>query len=245
MSDLIELNHISYSYPNQVKALDSVSLNVAQGDSLALLGANGCGKSTLLKVINGLIAVDSGRYHFDGVSISEKKLKDPRFARSFHKRIGFIFQNSDAQLFCPTVTEEIAFGPEQMGISADEVRKRTEDAMNLLQISELAERAPYQLSGGEKKRVAIAAAVVLNPDVYVLDEPMNNLDPKTRRFLRQFLIQLNHAGKTIICSTHDFDDVEGIFRHAAVFSSDHRLIRIDDYKSVIQDREFLEAQNII
>lgn len=242
---MIDLKTISYSYPNQVKALDRVSLHIERGDSIALLGANGCGKSTLLKVINGLITADSGTFTFDGTVISERKLKDPEFSRRFHKRIGFIFQNSDAQLFCPTVYEEVAFGPQQLGISADEVRKRTEDAIRLLQIDTFADRAPYHLSGGEKKRVAIAAAVVLNPDVYVLDEPMNNLDPKTRRFLRQLLIQLNQAGKTLICSTHDFDAVGGLFRRAAVFSADHRLIRVDDYEKVIHDRALLEAQNII
>lgn len=242
---MIDLKDISYSYPNQVTALKGVSLHVAQGDSVALLGANGCGKSTLLKVINGLIIADSGEFDFDGTAINERKLKDPQFSRRFHKRIGFIFQNSDAQLFCPTVFEEIAFGPQQLGISADKVRKRTEDAMELLQIDKLSGRAPYHLSGGEKKRVAIAAAVVLNPDVYVLDEPMNNLDPKTRRFLRRLLIQLNQAGKTLICATHDFEDAGDIFRRAAVFSADHRLIRVDDYEKIIRDRAFLEVQNII
>ncbi|WP_010632066.1 energy-coupling factor ABC transporter ATP-binding protein [Sporolactobacillus vineae] len=242
---MIELRNISYSYSNQVKALDRISLHVSQGDSVALLGANGCGKSTLLKVINGLITADSGAFDFDGTAVNGRKLKDPQFSRRFHKRIGFIFQNSDAQLFCPTVYEEIAFGPQQLGISGDEARKRTEDAMRLLQISTLADRAPYHLSGGEKKRVAIAAAVVLNPDVYVLDEPMNNLDPKTRRFLRQLLIRLNQAGKTLICATHDFENAGDIFRKAAVFSADHRLIRVDDYEKVIRDRAFLEAQNII
>lgn len=242
---MIELKNISYAYPNQSQALSDVSLRVEQGEAIALIGANGSGKSTLMKLINGLILADSGEYLFHGTAINAKKLKDKKFARQFHKKVGFIFQNPDTQLFCSSVHDEIAFGLNQMGMAESEISQRVKDTMELLQISELSDREPYHLSGGEKKRVAIAAAVALNPEVYVFDEPMNNLDPKTKRFLRQFMIRLNQSGKTIICSTHDFAYVDGIFQQTAVFSASHRLIRVDDYEKVMRDKDFLVEQNII
>lgn len=242
---MIELKNISYTYPDHTPALENISLQIARGESIAFIGPNGSGKSTLMKLISGLIAADEGHYFFNGTEINEKRLKDHLFMKKFHKNTGFIFQNPDTQLFCSSVYEEIAFGPNQMGMDETETARRVNESMNLLRISHLAQRAPYHLSGGEKKRVAIAAAVALNPEVYIFDEPMNNLDPRTKRFLRQFLIKLNQAGKTIICSTHDFVYVDGVFHRAAVLSEAHRVIRVDGYDEVLRDRDFLIDQNII
>lgn len=132
-----------------------------------------------------------------------------------------------------------------MGMMEDEVKKRVEDTLKLLKIEELKNRQPYHLSGGEKKKVAIASVVVLNPEVYVFDEPLNGLDPKTKRFLREFMIAINMAGKTIICSTHDFEYVNGVFKRAIVFSNDHTIIRDGDYEEIMGDTEFLYENNII
>lgn len=242
---MIDLQRVSYSYPDGAPALKDVSLRIGSGEAIALIGPNGSGKSTLLKLIGGLIAADEGRYFFNGTEMTNKRLKDHRLAKAFHKEVGFVFQNPDTQLFCSSVYEEIAFGPIQMGLKEEEVDKRVTDTMNLLGIGGLSACVPYHLSGGEKKRVAIATAVALNPRLYLFDEPMNNLDPKTKRFLRQFMINLVKLGKTIVCSTHDFAYVDGIFKRAAVFSDDHRLIRVDDYERVMADRDFLQAHNII
>lgn len=241
---MIRLENISFKYKNKL-ALNNINIDIEGGDSVAIIGPNGSGKSTLLKLLNGIIFSSSGRYFFYEEEINEGALRDNKFSKSFHKRMGFVFQNSDAQLFCSTVFEEIAFGPMQMGLSNEEVEKRVNGCLRMLNIERLKEEHPYNLSGGEKKRVAIASVLALNPEVLTLDEPMNGIDPKGKKFLRELLVQLNKSGKTIICATHDFEYVEGIFKRALVFSEEHKIIRDDKYENIIKDRDFLEEYNII
>ncbi|WP_315066017.1 ABC transporter ATP-binding protein [uncultured Clostridium sp.] len=242
---MIDINNVSYSYENKVFALKNINLHIEEGEAAALIGVNGSGKSTLMKLINGLITPGSGSYLFAGEEINDKKLQNEQFSKSFHKKIGFVFQNSDVQLFCSNVYDEIAFGPRQMGMDEEEVKKRVEDTLKLLNIEELRSRQPYHLSGGEKKKVSIASVVVLNPDVYIFDEPMNGLDPKTKRFLKEFMININRAGKTILCSTHDFEYVKGVFKRAVVFSNEHTIIRDGVYDEIMNDSNFLYNNNII
>lgn len=244
MDIVIEINNVCYSY-NNVRALENINMNVSSGEAIAFIGPNGSGKSTLIKLINGIISPDSGVYKFDGEEITEKKLQNGKFSKLFHKKIGFVFQNSEAQLFCSNVYDEIAFGPRQMEMDEKDVQQRVDDCMKLLHIEHLRERVPYHLSGGEKKKVCIAAVLVLNPEVIVFDEPMNDLDPKTKRFLKELIIALNKSGKTILCSTHDFEYVGGIFTRAVVLSNDHTIVRDDEYEKVLQDKNFLMENNII
>jgi cobalt/nickel transport system ATP-binding protein len=241
---MIRLRDVSFSYAD-APALAHVDLAIERGEALALIGPNGSGKSTLLKLLNGLVFPDAGTYRFDGEEISHARLKDQHRAKSFHQRIGFLFQNSDVQLFCTSVYDEIAFGPRQMGLSESDIEMRVGDSLALLGIESLASRIPYHLSGGEKRKVALASVLVLNPDVLVLDEPMNGLDPRTKRFLREFLISLRVTGKTVVCATHDFEYVDGVFDHAAVFSMKHDIVRTGPYEEIIGDRDFLKAGNII
>jgi len=241
---MIELHDISFSYMD-APALDHIDLDIEHGEALALIGPNGSGKSTLLKLLNGIVFPDAGTYRFDGGEITRARLKDQSFAKRFHQRIGFLFQNSDAQLFCTSVYDEVAFGPRQMCLDEDEVHRRVSNCLGLLEIETLASRTPYHLSGGEKRKVALSSVLALNPDVLVLDEPMNGLDPKTKHFLRSFLISMRTAGKTIVCATHDFEYVDGIFSRAAVFSSGHGIARIGAYAEIIGDRNFLRANNIV
>ncbi len=241
---MIHLRDVSFSYAD-APALAHIDLVIERGEALALIGPNGSGKSTLLKLLNALVFPQAGAYLFDGEEISHAQLKDQRLAKSFHQRVGFLFQNSDAQLFCTTVYDEIAFGPRQMGLPESEIEKRVNDSMRLLDIEALASRIPYHLSGGEKRKVALASVLVLNPDILVLDEPMNGLDPRTKHFLRDFLISIRASGKTIICATHDFEYVEGVFDRAAVFSMKHEIVRTGVYDEIIGDRDFLRANNII
>src|SRR5581483_6341298 len=168
---------IRYAYLERFLALDGVSLAVRPGEKVALLGANGCGKSTLLKILDGLLFPDSGTFEAFGQPVTEEALEDEQFSMGFRSRVGFIFQNSDAQVFSPTVREEIAFGPLQMGMAPKRAEKRVRDVMQMLGIAHLADRAPFQLSGGEKKRVAIASVLVMNPEVLLFDEPTAALDP--------------------------------------------------------------------
>lgn len=241
---MITLEDVSFSYKDK-PALDRVSLQIAPGESVAVIGPNGSGKSTLLKLLNGIIYPVSGSYIFDGEEITEKRLKDSVASKRFHQRIGFVFQHSDTQLFCSTVYEEVAFGPMQMGLPEQDVKQRVHDCLDLLQIRKLEGDSPYQLSGGEKKKVAIASVLSLNPEILVLDEPMNGIDPKGKKFLRDFMIRLNRSGKTIICATHDFSYVEGIFDRAVVFSEEHGIVRDGPYDEIVGDEFFLTEHNII
>lgn len=241
---MIRLENLQFSYKDKA-ALKDINIKINEGESVALIGPNGCGKSTLLKILNGILIAKKGKYIFDGDEITEKKLNDSKFSKKFHKKIGFIFQNSNAQLFCSTVYDEVAFGPRQMGITEDVVRSRVMDCLELLDIEDLKDREPYNLSGGEKKRVAIASVLSLNPEVLVLDEPLNEIDPKGKRFLRELLIKLNESGKTIICSTHEFGYIKGVFKRGIVFSENHEVIRDDDFSKILDDVEFLEENNIL
>ena len=206
---LIELRDVVFSYAGHT-VVDGVSLQVDRGELVALLGPNGCGKTTIMRLINGLELADAGAYLFDEHVVDAAYLKDSAAAQKFHQRVGFVFQNADAQLFCATVGEEVAFGPAQMGLPADELERRVRDAMGLFQVADLADASPYQLSGGQKKRVALAAVVSMNPDILVLDEPTNGLDILTAKVVTDFLLDLREQGKTIIVSTHIFSLVEKI-----------------------------------
>jgi len=143
------------------------------------------------------------------------------------------------------VYEEVAFGPGQMELAESEIERRVDDALRLLGIESLRQRVPYHLSGGEKRKVALASVLVLNPDVLALDEPMNGFDPRTKHFLRGFLVSMRSAGKTIVCATHDFEYVEGVFDCAAVFSVAHGIVRTGAYDEIVGDREFLRRENIV
>ncbi|UUV17679.1 energy-coupling factor ABC transporter ATP-binding protein [Fusobacteria bacterium ZRK30] len=240
----IKLKNINFKYRNR-KVLQDINLDIKKGESVALIGPNGSGKSTFLKLLNGLVIPNSGEYLFDNEIIDETNLKNNKFSKKFHKKIGFVFQNSETQLFCSSVYEEVAFGPEQMGFKESEIKERVEDCLNLMGVYKLKDEVPYNISGGEKKRVAIASMLAMNPDVITLDEPLNAIDPKCKKFLKKTLIELNQSGKTIICATHDFEYTEGLFDRVIVFSEDHKIIRDEKYDDLIMDRDFLRLHNII
>ncbi len=241
---MIELNSVSYAYAGS-PALTNINLQIKKGEAIALLGPNGCGKSTLLKVINGIVSPDSGVYTFNDQEITAKKMQEPAFAKSFHQKIGFVFQNSDTQLFCPDVYDEVAFGPRQMGMSEDAIDRRVNDCLDLLDIQALRQKSPYHLSGGEQRKVAIACVLALNPDVLVLDEPMNGLDPRTQRWLVNFLIQLNKAGKTLIISTHNLDLVQEISRRAVLFGEEHSIVADLATEKLLAEIELLKRVNLV
>jgi len=199
---LISLDDYCFAY-DDTPVLRHVALEVRAGECVVLMGDNGSGKSTLLKAICGLVFPQRGAYRFDGSEVSERSMRDASFAKRLHARVGFIFQDSDAQLFCPSVADEIAFGPRQMGLSEAEVSRRVDDTLALLDIEALRDRAPWTLSGGEKKRVAIACVLSMNPDAYCFDEPLAGLDSKTQTWLTGFLKRLKAAGKTLVIATHD------------------------------------------
>ena len=222
MTPLFSLDNVCFAYEGHI-ALRYITLDVARGETVVLQGSNGCGKSTLLKLLNGLVYAEEGTYKFDGDVIDEKSLKDNVFSKQFHQRVGFIFQNSDVQLFCGNVEEEISFGPRQMGLSEEEVKRRTDDVIALLGIEDLRERAPYHLSGGEKRKVAIACILSMNPEALVLDEPLAGLDRKTQEWLVEFLLDLKKAGKTLIVSTHNDELAHTLADRLVVIGDDHSI----------------------
>ena len=199
---MIELKDVCFAY-GQRAVLRHINLTIHQGETIVLQGPNGCGKSTLIRILNGLSYANQGDYIFEGQKIDEKSMRNDIFSKSFHQRIGYVFQNPDVQLFCSSVEEEIAFAPMQMELEKGEVEKRVEDCLNLLGIQELRNQPPYYLSTGEKKKVAIASILAMNPKVFVLDEPLSGLDIETQEWLTQFLLQLKRSGKTMIIATHN------------------------------------------
>jgi len=249
MNDAIfDLRNVSYSYVGKINALMEIDLKVSQGEQVCIMGANGSGKSTLLAIIDGLVFPTSGEYYAFGQPVTEDvfdSIKDNEFRYYFRKKVGFVFQNSDVQLFSPTVFEEIAFGPLQLDLSKEEVRSRVEDVIEMMDIGKLRDRAPHTLSGGEKKKVCIASVLVTSPDVLLLDEPTAGLDPRTQLWLIELLQELGRAGKTIITATHDLDIIEQISDRAVVMGEDHRIKVDRKTKVVLGDLELLLAANLI
>lgn len=245
LTPVFSLDRITFYYPGGENLFQDLSLEIDPGDSVCLLGANGSGKSTLLKMFCGLVFPSAGCVRAFGQEITEALLEDSTFARRYHQRVGFIFQNSDAQLFNTRVWDEVAYGPNQLGLPGAEVKARVDDILTMLNLQSLAERSPYRLSGGEKKKVAVAAALVLNPEVLILDEPTNGLDPKTQRWLIELLLQLNSMGRTIITATHNLDLAHAISRRALILSEDHRLVYDGPSAQALEDKSLLMAVNLI
>ena len=203
---MIKLDDICFAY-DSTPVLKHFSTEIADGEFVVIKGDNGCGKSTLLNIINALEFAEIGTYTFDDTVIDKKVMKNEQFAKAFHQKIGYVFQNTDAQLFCSSVYDEIAFAPRQMQLDEAEIAKRVDDMLKLTGTEHLKERAPFHLSMGEKKKVAVASVLAMNPQVLILDEPMNFLDKKSRQWLVEFLNQMHSVGKTIIIVSHtdDFD----------------------------------------
>ena len=242
---LFRLENVSYRYSQSEAALCDINLDIYSGEKLVLLGANGSGKSTLLKVLDGLLFPQSGEITAFGEKLNEENLARQDFANNFRRQVSFVFQNSEVQLFNPTVWEEIAFGPLQTNLDEDEIIGRVNDVIKLLGLEHLKDRPPYKLSGGEKKKVAVASVLSINPQVILLDEPTNGLDPRTQRWLINLICQLNAAGKTIVTATHNLDIVPEIADRVLVFSEDHKLAAGGTPKEILNNRELLIDVNLV
>lgn len=245
MEPIIRVDAVSYSYYEKIPALCGVSLSLSEGEKFAVIGSNGSGKSTLLKVMNGLLYPPSGKVYFRGEEITEESLKNRAFLRMFRSSVGYVFQDSDVHLFCPSVLDELMFGPLQLGLSDDEAHERSMGVLQMLEITHLRDRPSYMLSGGEKKRVAIGSILTMNPGVLLLDEPMSGLDPKTRSFLIEMIIFLNEAGKTLVIATHDLSLISELQCRVAVLAEDHRVEKIGIAEEILQDEDLLLKVNLI
>ncbi|MBV9355310.1 MAG: ABC transporter ATP-binding protein [Chloroflexi bacterium] len=240
---MFRLRGVRYVYNRRQVALDGVDLDLYAGQQVALLGANGSGKSTLLKLLNGILAPAAGDMQALGHDIAA--VADGQAAFQFHREVGLVFQDPDLQLFSATVFDDVAFGPLQLGLSGEEVRLRCERALEAMEITHLADRAPFELSGGEKKRAAIASVLSLEPSVLLLDEPTAALDPRTRWLLVNLIRRLGESGRTIVTATHDLDIVPIIADRAVVLGENRRVLGLGLVADLLNDRELLLRANLI
>ena len=241
---IFSLTNVSFSYPGNIPALAGISLAINKGERAAIIGANGTGKSTMLAMLDALIFPQQGAVRFMGKELSPENMNGAAFQREFRKKVGFVFQNPDIQLFCPSVREDILFGPLQLGIPRDEILQRFDRTVELLKLTPLLERSPHNLSLGEKKKIAIASVLVIEPDVLLLDEPTAGLDPQTMRDIIAVLQHAHHAGKTVVFATHDLHIVEEIADTIHVFGNSRSVIRSGTPEEILSDREFLQKNNL-
>jgi energy-coupling factor transport system ATP-binding protein len=235
---VIRVNQVSFTYPNGTKALRNVSINVRDGEFLAVMGQNGAGKTTLVKLFNGLLKPTSGEVLVNNVDTKETSVA--KLARS----VGFVFQNPDSQLFCETVEEEISFALRNFGFDELKVKKRVTWALNLLGLTEYRTTSPFMLSGGERKRVALASVLAWDPKVVVMDEPTIGQDHRQKERLRQFIIQLNSQGKTVVIVTHDVEFVAECAPRIILMSSG-RIVADGTGKEILTDPTTLTKASIV
>ena len=239
------LRGVNHEYRPGAFALSAIDLTIESGEHVALVGANGSGKSTLLKMLDGLVFPSAGNVEAFGRSLSEDALEEPAFRREFRSKVGFVFQDADVQLFCATAFDELAFGPLQLGLAEDEVRSRVAEAAEQLRIEKVLDRAPYTLSGGEKKRVAIASVLTMRPQVLLMDEPTNALDPRSQVWLLDVLEEWKAAGRTVVIATHDLAAAEESCDRMIVLSEDHTIVADGTPAEVLAQSELLLRVNLI
>lgn len=240
---IFQLRDVSFRYET-ANAIDGVSLDIQGGKRVALLGANGSGKSTLLRLLDGLSFPGTGSISFQGQPLTPERLADDSFAFDFHRRVGLVFQNPDVQLFNPTVFDEVAFGPLQMRWPKDQILQRVHATLESMEIAHLKNRPPHRLSGGEKKRVALASVLVLNPEVLLLDEPTAALDPRSQSQIIDLLIGWGDGNKTVISATHDLGLVEDIADHCVILQAG-KVAAEGNPGDLLRDQALLQRANLV
>ena len=240
-----ELRGVAHAYKAGGTALAGLDLTIAPGEHVAVVGANGTGKSTLLKLLDGLVFASAGEVRAFGAPLTEDALEDPAFRRAFRSRVGFVFQDADVQLFCSDAFDELAFGPLQLGLPEEEVRRRVAAAAEELHIEKLLDRPPYTLSGGEKKRVAIASVITMRPQVLLLDEPTNALDPRSQVWLLDLLDEWRREGRTVVMATHDLSAAAEAADRIVVMSEEHTVVADGTPEEVLTQHALLLEVNLI
>ncbi len=242
---LFELDDVSFAYEGQQLALQQVSLMIQAGERIAVIGSNGSGKSTLLKLLDGLYFATQGEVRAFGQPLTEAALQDETVNFAFRRRVGLVFQDTDVQLFCPSVWDEVAFAPLQLDLPPAEVTARVDAAIAALRIEKLRDRAPHRLSGGEKRRVALASVLSLGPSVWLLDEPTTGLDPRSQSWLVDFIVEQGQAGHTVVTATHDLTIIDSIADRVLVFNEEHRLVGEGPPAEILANHQLLLACNLI
>ncbi len=240
---LFEVQGVNFEY-EKIVALQQLSLTIDRGQSVALVGANGSGKSTLLRLLDALCFPSTGKVSFSGDQLTPEQFRDDNYTFAFRRRVALVFQNPDVQLFNPTVFDEVAFGPLQMGWATAEVIARVDDTLRVMDISHLRDRAPYRLSGGEKKRVALASVIVLDPEVLLLDEPTAMLDPRSQSQLIDLIQQWKGSSKTVVTATHQLEIVEDIADRVLVLEQGS-VTASGSAREILADGDLLLRANLV
>lgn len=226
----LRFDDVHYRYPNGYEALCGVSFRITHGEKVALVGANGAGKSTLLLHTNGLLMPSQGGVVLGGIALTRRTLPLVR------QSVGLVFQDSDNQLFMPTVEEDVAFGPSNMRLEPEEIRRRVTEALDAVGALDLRGESPFRLSGGQKKRVAIATVLAMEPSVFVMDEPTSNLDPRARRQIIDLIRRFSH---TTLIATHDMEMVLDLCDRTIVMK-EGRIVADGSTRHVFGDLALLE-----
>jgi len=235
---MIEVENVSFTYPSGVEALKEINVEIKDPDFIAIIGENGAGKTTFIKHLNGILKPTQGEIYING--LNTKKASVAELSRD----VGLVFQNPDHQLFCETVEEEIAFGLKNFGFNKDIVSERVSWALNLLDLARYRKVSPFMLSGGERKRVALATILAWDPKIIVLDEPTIGQDFNQKDKLRQFIIQLNSQGRTVIMVTHDVEFVADCNPRVIVMSNS-RIITDGSAREVLTNFDILSKASVI
>ena len=235
MIPVITVDNLTYRYPDGTEALRDISFPIAAGESVALMGPNGAGKTTLFLHLNGLMRASSGVVKIFGVSVDGK-----RSLKEIRRRVGIVFQNPDDQLFCPTVFDDVAFGPLNYGLPAQEVRSRVQDALRAVGMPDFGNRVSHHLSFGEKKRISLATILSMKPDIILLDEPTSNLDPRARRNVIE-VIRGTRATKII--ATHDLEMALELCERGIILDGG-RVVADGQTLDILKDENLLEAHGL-
>lgn len=231
---VIDLRGLHHVYPDGHRALDGVDLHIHPGERVALLGPNGAGKTTLVLHLNGILTPTSGSVSVSGLPVERDHLLEVR------RRVGVVFQDPDDQLFMTTVAQDVAFGPRNLGLSADEVDARVEEALTAVDMLDVADRPPHHLSFGQKRRVAVATVLATRPEILVLDEPSSNLDPASRRELAEIVDGL---GITVLMVTHDLPYALQLCERSVVLS-EGRVVADAATREVLSDGDLMAAHRL-
>jgi energy-coupling factor transport system ATP-binding protein len=235
---MIETKDIHYSYQNKVEALKGISLTINDGDFVAIMGQNGAGKSTLVKHFNGLLKPSTGTVLVDGVETTKTSVA------ALSRNVGFVFQNPDHQLFSETVEEEIGFALKNFGYQPEVVEERITWALNLLSLTQYRKTSPFLLSGGERKRVALASVLAWNPQTLILDEPTIGQDHEQKEKLRQFILQMQMQKKTVVAVTHDVEFVAEC-NPRVILMRDGQVIADGEGKEILTNSNLLRESSIV
>ncbi|MCW4046027.1 MAG: energy-coupling factor ABC transporter ATP-binding protein [Candidatus Bathyarchaeota archaeon] len=235
---MIEVEDVHYVYPSGVEALKGVSLAIKDGEFIAIMGQNGAGKTTLVKHFNGLLKPTQGNVRINGVDTRKASIAE------LARNVGFVFQNPDHQLFSETVEEEISFALKNFGFEPGVIEKRLDWALNLLGLTQYRKTSPFLLSGGERKRVALASVLAWDPQVLVLDEPTIGQDHQQKENLRQFIIQMQSQGKTVVIVTHDVEFVAECSPRV-ILMKEGKIVADGEGKEILTNPEVLAQSSIV